>query len=82
MDEVVQRAKALRQGPPSQDRGGDFDVGALTMPRQLEIIERQIRDAVSKGARVLVGGGRNPQLAGQFFEPTVVVDCDLSLIHI
>ena len=76
VDEVVQRAKALRQGPPSQDRGGDFDVGALTMPRQLEIIERQIRDAVSKGARVLVGGGRNPQLAGQFFEPTVVVDCD------
>ncbi len=76
VDEVVQRAKALRQGPPSQDRGGDFDVGALTMPRQLEIIERQIRDAVSKGARVLVGGGRNPHLAGQFFEPTVVVDCD------
>lgn len=76
VDEVVQRAKALRQGPPSQDRGGDFDVGALTMPRQLEIIERQIRDAVSKGARVLVGGGRNPHLAGQFFEPTVIVDCD------
>ncbi len=76
VDEVVKRAQALRQGPPSQDRGGDFDVGALTMPRQLEIIESQIRDAVQKGARLLVGGRRNPNLAGQFFEPTVVVDCD------
>lgn len=76
VDEVVRRAKSLRQGPPSQDEGGQFDVGALTMPRQLEIIDRQIQDAVKKGARVLVGGRRNPSLAGQFFEPTVVVDCD------
>jgi acyl-CoA reductase-like NAD-dependent aldehyde dehydrogenase len=76
VDEVVRRAKSLRQGPPSQDAGGQFDVGALTMPRQLEIIDRQIQDAVKKGARVLVGGRRNPSLAGQFFEPTVVVDCD------
>jgi len=76
VDEVVQRVRALRQGPPAHDRGGDFDVGALTMPRQLEIIERQLADAVSKGARVLVGGKRNPSLPGQFFEPTVVVDCN------
>jgi len=79
VDEVVRRARSLRQGPPSQDSGGQFDVGALTMPRQLEIIERQIQDAVKKGARVLVGGRRNPSLTGQFFEPTVVVDCDHSM---
>ena len=47
----VRRAKSLRQGPPSQDAGGQFDVGALTMPRQLEIIDRQIQDAGEKGAR-------------------------------
>jgi acyl-CoA reductase-like NAD-dependent aldehyde dehydrogenase len=79
VDKVVQKAQALRQGPPSLDRGGDFDVGALTMPRQLEIIERQLADAVKKGARVLVGGRRNPHFPGQFFEPTVVVDCDHSM---
>lgn len=79
VDAVVRRARSLRQGPPSQDAGGQFDVGALTMPRQLEIIERQIQDAVKKGARVLVGGRRNPSLTGQFFEPTVVVDCDHSM---
>jgi acyl-CoA reductase-like NAD-dependent aldehyde dehydrogenase len=71
---VTERVRALRQGPPTEDGGGQFDVGAMTMPRQLEIIERQVEDAVSKGARVVAGGRRNPNLRGQFFEPTVLVD--------
>jgi acyl-CoA reductase-like NAD-dependent aldehyde dehydrogenase len=71
---VSARASALRQGPPSRDGGGEFDVGALTMPRQLDIIERQIEDAVAKGARAIVGGKRNPTLRGQFFQPTVLID--------
>jgi acyl-CoA reductase-like NAD-dependent aldehyde dehydrogenase len=74
--EVQRRAAALRQGPPAIDRGGEFDVGATTMPRQLEILERQIADAVQKGARVLCGGRRNPRWPGQFFEPTLVVDVE------
>ena len=76
---VVERARALRQGPPAADRGGDFDVGALTMPRQLTIIQRQVDDAVSKGARLLCGGRRNPGFPGQFYEPTVLADCDHSM---
>ena len=71
---VVDQARKLRQGPPTEDCGGDFDVGAMTMPRQLDIIERQVADAVEKGARAVVGGKRNPTLKGQFFEPTVLVD--------
>ena len=73
---VADRVRALRQGPPTEDRGGDFDVGAMTMPRQLDIIERQVQDAVSKGAHVLVGGKRNATLKGQFFQPTVLIDVD------
>jgi acyl-CoA reductase-like NAD-dependent aldehyde dehydrogenase len=80
---VEEQVRALRQGPPAEDPGGRYDVGAMTMPRQLEIIERQIADAVAKGARVLVGGKRNGSLRGQYFEPTVVVDCDhtMSLVR-
>jgi acyl-CoA reductase-like NAD-dependent aldehyde dehydrogenase len=82
-DEFVRRvglaARALRQGPPTEDRGGEYDVGAMTMPRQLEIIERQIEDAVAKGARVIAGGKRNKSLKGQFWEPTVLVDVDHSM---
>jgi acyl-CoA reductase-like NAD-dependent aldehyde dehydrogenase len=72
--EVVKRVSALRQGPASKDKGGEFDVGAMTMPRQLDIIERHVNDALKKGAKALVGGKRNSSLTGQFFEPTVLVD--------
>jgi acyl-CoA reductase-like NAD-dependent aldehyde dehydrogenase len=71
---VTDRVRKLRQGPPGEDPGGQLDVGAITMPRQLEIIQRQIDDAVGKGARVLTGGQRSRSLKGQFWEPTVVVD--------
>ena len=42
------QVRALRQGPPAFEPPGRgrFDVGATTMPRQLQIIERQIADAV------------------------------------
>jgi succinate-semialdehyde dehydrogenase/glutarate-semialdehyde dehydrogenase len=66
---VVEGAKALRQTGT-----GDADVGAIFWDRQLDIIESHVRDAVAKGARVLVGGRRNPALGGLYFEPTVMTD--------
>jgi succinate-semialdehyde dehydrogenase/glutarate-semialdehyde dehydrogenase len=66
---VVERAAALRQGA-----SGEFDVGPLFWPRQLEIVEEHVNDALAKGARALVGGRRNPSLPGLFYEPTVLVD--------
>ena len=69
VDKVVERVAALRQGAE-----GEFDVGAIFWPRQLEIIEEHMDDARARGARVLTGGRRNPSLQGLFYEPTVVVD--------
>src|SRR5260370_20370738 len=71
---VTERVRALRQGPPTEDAGGQFDVGAMTMPRQLEIIERQVEDAKQKGARVLAGGRRHPARRRQILEAHVLVD--------
>ncbi|MFV8752397.1 aldehyde dehydrogenase family protein [Nannocystaceae bacterium ST9] len=71
------RVSALRQGPPLGD--AIVDCGAMTMPRQLEIIQDLVDDAKARGARVLVGGRRNPAHAGQFFEPTLIVDVDHSM---
>jgi succinate-semialdehyde dehydrogenase/glutarate-semialdehyde dehydrogenase len=62
----------LRQGDPARD---DVDVGAIIFPRQIEIAERHIEDAVRKGARV-VRGGKRREGRGQFFEPTVLGDCN------
>ena len=66
---VVDGAKQLRQSD-----SGEFDVGAVFWDKQLAIIEAHMSDAVAKGARVLVGGRRNPALKGLYYEPTVVVD--------
>jgi acyl-CoA reductase-like NAD-dependent aldehyde dehydrogenase len=66
---VVARARVLRQGVT-----GEFDVGPIFWPRQLEIIEAHVADAVAKGATVLTGGRRNPSLPGLYYEPTVLTD--------
>ena len=70
---VVELTRELRQGPEAE---GEVDVGAITSPAQLEIIERHVADAVARGARVLAGGRRNPAYPGLFFEPTVLVGVD------
>ncbi len=68
-ERVVALTRTLRQGAE-----GEFDVGAIFWPRQLEIIERHVDEAVAKGAKALVGGRRNPALKGLFYEPTVLAD--------
>jgi acyl-CoA reductase-like NAD-dependent aldehyde dehydrogenase len=70
---VTEKARALRQGPPAGP--GSVDVGAMTFPPQLEIVERHVREAVEAGARVTTGGHRRPG-AGRFYEPTVLADVD------
>jgi acyl-CoA reductase-like NAD-dependent aldehyde dehydrogenase len=73
---VVEKVRLLRQGI---DTHFNVDVGSMTMPRQLALVEEHIADAVAKGAKILVGGKRNPHLPGLFFEPTVLVNVDHSM---
>jgi acyl-CoA reductase-like NAD-dependent aldehyde dehydrogenase len=76
VEKVADNVRRLRQGVPGEI--GTIDVGAVTFPPQLDLIEDHVQDAVSKGAKVLVGGqGRRE--AGRFFEPTVIVDVDHSM---
>jgi succinate-semialdehyde dehydrogenase/glutarate-semialdehyde dehydrogenase len=76
-DDLVTRVKelttALRQGDPQGTE--TVDVGAIIFPKQIEIAEKHIADAVAKGARVLTGGKRRAG-TGQFFEPTVLTGCN------
>ena len=68
----VERVKALRQEVPDPDGVREHDLGAVTFPRQVEVVAKQLADAVGKGARVLAGGKPRGGLAGSFFEPTVL----------
>jgi acyl-CoA reductase-like NAD-dependent aldehyde dehydrogenase len=74
---VVEKVRALRQGRP--DGGpGTVEVGSMTFPPQVDIVEDHVQDALAKGARALVGGHRG-EGEGHFFEPTVLVDVDHSM---
>jgi acyl-CoA reductase-like NAD-dependent aldehyde dehydrogenase len=53
-------------------------IGPLTRAAQLDVLERQVAEAISKGARVLLGGNRLPD-PGNWFAPTVLVDVDHSM---
>lgn len=72
---LVDQVRELRQG--HDDRGFRFDIGAMATPGQCEIVTRHVEDAVSRGARILIGGKATG--AGAFFEPTVLVDVDHSM---
>lgn len=48
-------------------------IGALTRKDNLAVLDRQMNDAIAKGARLLCGGKRLPG-KGYFFEPAVLVD--------
>lgn len=54
---------------------GDGDVGALTLKRQLEVVDRHVKDAVEKGAHILAGGpgtGPSNDNGSLWFSPTVL----------
>jgi acyl-CoA reductase-like NAD-dependent aldehyde dehydrogenase len=67
---VAEKVRKLRQGMPDQI----VEIGSMTFPPQLQKVEQHVADAVGKGATVLTGGRRNPNLPGLFYEPTVLVD--------
>jgi acyl-CoA reductase-like NAD-dependent aldehyde dehydrogenase len=73
VQKVVDKVGALRQGESTGP--ATVEVGAMTFPKQLEIVEEHVRDAIAKGARALTGGKRRPG-KGMFYEPTVLVDVD------
>src|SRR6266446_3489004 len=67
----VEKTKKLRVGH-GLDR--DTDVGPMIHERQLRIVESHIEDAVARGARVLAGGSRLPEIGPNFYQPTVLAD--------
>jgi acyl-CoA reductase-like NAD-dependent aldehyde dehydrogenase len=70
---VEQKMRELRQGAPGGP--GSVEVGAITSPPQLDVIDEHVQDALKKGARVLVGGHRGDG-PGDYYEPTLLVDVD------
>ena len=70
------KTQLLKLGPGSDPH---TEVGPMIRARQVDRVDEQLREAVARGARILTGGRRRPDLGPCFFEPTVVADVDHSM---
>jgi acyl-CoA reductase-like NAD-dependent aldehyde dehydrogenase len=67
----VEKTKAL---VVTHGEDHNAEVGPLIHERQLRVVEEHVEDARSRGARVLVGGARFPEVGRNFYRPTVLAD--------
>jgi acyl-CoA reductase-like NAD-dependent aldehyde dehydrogenase len=75
---VREKVASLRQGAPGGRAA--VDIGAVTSPDQLDILDEHVQDAVQKGAKLETGGKRHETPSGgAFFEPTVLSGVDHSM---
>jgi acyl-CoA reductase-like NAD-dependent aldehyde dehydrogenase len=71
-DDMVDYVRSLVLGPGMEP---DTDIGPMIGEPYRAKVEEHVAEAQSKGARVLTGGRRPPQLdRGYFYEPTVLVN--------
>ena len=68
---LVECTAALRMGAALDYT---IEMGSLTSERQLERVEEHVKDALEKGAVVLAGGRRRPDLGPLFYEPTILTN--------
>jgi len=69
VSEVTKATRKLNAG--SVDNA---DIGPMIDPRQIDVIEHHVRDAVEKGANVAIGGKRFETRNAIYYEPTVILD--------
>ena len=75
-ERCVAKTRLLKLGPGSNPHN---EVGPMIRPAHVQRVEEQLRDAVARGARIVTGGRRRPELGPCFFEPTVVADVTQSM---
>jgi succinate-semialdehyde dehydrogenase/glutarate-semialdehyde dehydrogenase len=70
-------AKRIRMAP-----GPDWDIGmgSLTSAAQLERVDGHVRDALAKGAQLITGGRRRPDLGPLFYEPTILTGVTVDML--
>lgn len=74
-DEIV---KLLKEKLSSKRIGIATDesteLGPMVAERQVKLIEEQVEDAKSKGAKIVLGGKRPSGLTGAYYEPTLITE--------
>ncbi|WP_433678257.1 aldehyde dehydrogenase family protein [Nocardia sp. CA-119907] len=72
---LTEQVRSLRQGHDGAKFA--YDLGAMATATQRDIVQRHVDDAIAHGATPTVGGKAGP---ATFFEPTVLVGVDQSMV--
>jgi succinate-semialdehyde dehydrogenase/glutarate-semialdehyde dehydrogenase len=75
---LSEKVGSLKVGPA----GGNAEIGPLINARAVEKVEAHLQDALARGAKLVVGGGRHhcaDAPNGHFFTPTLIADVDAGM---
>lgn len=69
ISQLKSKLESIKVGSPL---GEDTSVGPLVAQRQVELLEEQVKDAIGKGAEVVIGGKKPNNLEGSYYLPTIL----------
>ena len=76
VEKLAKRINGLKVGPASDPAS---QIGPMINARAVDKIERHVRDAIERGARVVVGGERLGRLGRNYFAPTLLTGADATM---
>ena len=69
--QLIAKFKELTVGDPMDD---NTDIGPLATASIRSELDRQVKNAVSKGAKILIGGESITDSSGNYYQPTILTD--------
>lgn len=76
---VTSFTKAVKNLKIGNPLNAETFIGPLTRKAQLDVLQKQIQDAVAKGAKILTGGNKLKQ-KGYYFAPTVLCNVNHNML--
>lgn len=74
-DNLLSKLKKVVESKTVGDAADEStQIGPLVAKRQLALLEVQVKDALNKGAKIVAGGKRPPDLKGAFYQPTILTN--------
>ncbi len=73
LEKLVNRANKIKLGNPMDP---DTQMGPLSSLKQLEIIEKNIKDTISQGGKLKCGGKRHSLSNKGYYFPATIIECE------
>lgn len=75
LQEVLAKlTKEVQRKKVGDSNDKETDIGPLVAKRQLILLEKQVKDAIRKGAKIITGGNKPTHLKGAYYTPTLLTN--------